>query len=60
MAYTVGIENGDKLSPDELDELGFNRQAKTHQDVMISDQNTTVIADGKTLIENGAWVKELA
>ena len=60
MAYTVGIENGDKLSPDELDDLGFNRQAKTHQDVMISDENTTVLADGKTLIENGAWVKELA
>ena len=58
MAYTVGIENGDKLAPDELDELGFNRQAKTHQDVMISDESTTVLADGKEIIVDGAWVEE--
>jgi aminopeptidase len=58
MAYTVGIENGDKLDPDELDELGFNRQAKTHQDVMISDESTTVLADGKEVIVDGAWVEE--
>lgn len=60
MAYTVGIENGDKLPPDELDKLGFNRQAKTHQDVMISDESTTVLADGKEVIVDGAWVPELA
>lgn len=58
MAYTIGIENGDKLSPDELDKLGFNRQAKTHQDVMISDESTTVLADGQEVIVDGAWVAE--
>ena len=60
MAYTVGIQNGDKISEAELDELGFNRQAKTHQDVMISDENTTVLADGEEVIVGGAWVKALA
>lgn len=60
MAYTVGIQDGDKLTSDKLDKIGFNRQAKTHQDVMISDQNTTVLADGKAVIENGEWIKELA
>lgn len=58
MAYTVGIHDGDKLTPDQLDELGFNRQAKTHQDVMISDQSTTVLADGKEIIVDGAWLPE--
>jgi aminopeptidase len=57
MAYTVGIENGDKLAPEELDSLGFNRQAKTHQDVMISDESTTVLADGQEVIVDGAWVE---
>lgn len=56
MAYTVGIENGDRLLPDELDELGFNRKAKTHQDVMISDENTNVFGDGQPLLVNGRWV----
>ena len=60
MAYTVGIEQGDKLAPEELDKLGFNRQAKTHQDVMISDDNTTVLADGEPIIVDGAWVDALA
>ena len=59
MAYTVGIENGDKLAPQELDKLGFNRQAKTHQDVMISDEHTTVLADGKEIIVGGRWVDSL-
>lgn len=60
MAYTIGIHDGDILGPKELDELGFNRQAKTHQDVMISDENTTVLADGREVIVDGHWVKELA
>jgi len=60
MAYTVGIEDGDQLPPDRLDEIGFNRKAKTHQDVMISDETTTVKADGKTILEAGRWVGELA
>jgi aminopeptidase len=59
MAYTVGIHGGDLLRPDELDQLGFNRQAKTHQDVMISDQSTTVLADGREVIVDGAWVDGL-
>lgn len=56
MAYTVGIRDGDQLDPDRLDELGFNRQAKTHQDVMISDESTTVLADGKEILVDGSWV----
>lgn len=60
MAYTVGIQNGDRLSPEELDKIGFNRNAKTHQDVMISDRSTTVLADGKEIIVDGAWVDGLA
>ncbi|MGE0494236.1 MAG: aminopeptidase [Vulcanimicrobiota bacterium] len=56
MAYTVGIREGDKLDPERLDELGFNRQAKTHQDVMISDESTTVLADGKEILVDGSWV----
>lgn len=60
MAYTVGIQNGDRLSPEELDKIGFNRNAKTHQDVMISDSTTTVLADGKEIIVDGAWVDGLA
>ena len=59
MAYTVGIHDGDKLTPSELDELGFNRQAKTHQDVMISDEKTTVLADGREILVDGSWVEEL-
>ena len=60
MAYTVGIENGDQLAPERLDEIGFNRKAKTHQDVMISDETTTVRADGRVILEQGRWVGELA
>lgn len=60
MAYTVGIQDGDTLSEAQLDELGFNQRAKTHQDVMISDENTTVLADGKEILVGGAWVKSLA
>ena len=60
MAYTVGIEDGDQLPPEKLDEIGFNRKAKTHQDVMISDETTTVRADGEVILENGRWVGELA
>lgn len=60
MAYTVGVENGDQLSPEELDRIGFNRKAKTHQDVMISDEDTTVYADGKEILVQGRWVEGLA
>lgn len=60
MAYTVGIEDGDQLAPEVLDELGFNRRAKTHQDVMISDETTTVYADGKEILVEGRWIGELA
>lgn len=56
MAYTVGIENGDRLSAERLDELGFNHKAKTHQDVMISDESTSVFADGVKVISDGKWV----
>ena len=56
MAYTVGIEDGDQLPPEKLDEIGFNRKAKTHQDVMISDESTTVYADGKEILVQGRWV----
>lgn len=59
MAYTIGIHSGDQKSPEELDRLGFNRQAKTHQDVMISDRTTTVLADGQEIIVDGQWVPEL-
>jgi aminopeptidase len=60
MAYTVGVENGDQLSPEELDRIGFNRRAKTHQDVMISDEGTTVYGDGKEILVQGRWVPEFA
>jgi aminopeptidase len=59
MAYTAGLENGDRLGPERLDELGFNRAAKTHQDVMISDQSTCVYADGRPLLLDGRWVDAL-
>lgn len=60
MAYTVGIEDGDQLPGERLDEIGFNRKAKTHQDVMISDETTSVRADGRLILEQGRWVGELA
>lgn len=60
MAYTVGIEDGDLLPPEQLDSIGFNRRAKTHQDVMISDETTTVYADGKEILVKGSWLGELA
>ena len=60
MAYTVGIENGDQLAPDVLDEIGFNRRAKTHQDVMISDEGTNVYADADPILLAGRWVGSLA
>lgn len=56
LAYTVGLENGDGLAPEQLDELGCNRNARTHQDIMISDQNTTVLGDDQELLVNGRWV----
>ncbi len=58
MAYTVGLDRGDDLTPQQLDQLGFNRQAKTHQDVMISDETTTVFADDQPILVEGAWVAE--
>lgn len=60
MAYTVGIERGDELPPERLEELGFNQRARTHQDIMISDENTTVYADGKEILARGSWVAELS
>lgn len=60
MAYTVGIQKGDQLPPEQLDEIGFNRKAKTHQDVMISDETTTVYADGKEIMVKGRWIGDLA
>lgn len=60
MAYTVGIQDGDRLPPERLDEIGFNRRAKTHQDVMISDETTTVLADGQEILRDGKWVGDLA
>ncbi len=56
MAYTVGLENGDQLAAEELDALGCNRNSRTHQDVMISDDQTTVLGDGQELMVNGRWV----
>lgn len=56
MAYTNGVADGDKLTGTELDALGANRDARTHHDVMISDEETSVFADGKELLVNGSWV----
>lgn len=56
MAYTNGLADGASLTGTQLDELGANRDARTHHDVMISDDTTNVYADGKELLVNGRWV----
>jgi aminopeptidase len=56
MAYTVGLDQGDRLAAEELDALGCNRNSRTHQDIMISDDQTTVLGDGQELLVRGRWV----
>lgn len=61
--YESAIYGGPQMSPEELAAVGCN-DSKTHHDVMISDENTTVKAtfdagvvgtEEITLIENGHW-----
>jgi len=59
LAYTMGLESGERLEPEDLDALGCNRRARTHQDVMISDETTQVLGDDQPLLVDGRWIEEL-
>lgn len=59
-AYKFCIADGDKMSTEELAEIGFN-ESSVHRDMMISSDEVDVVAktaDGNevVLIKNGAWV----
>jgi aminopeptidase len=61
-AYEVGLIGGRQMSPTELAEHGYNH-SKTHQDVMISNEEVSVHAitySGKEipLLERGSWKPE--
>ena len=60
LAYMVGLEGGEQAAAEELDALGCNRGAKTHQDVMISDETTQVFGDDLPLLVDGRWVEDFA
>jgi aminopeptidase len=58
-AYTMCVEGGRDMSPTELDAIGCNR-SKKHEDIMISDEYTRVIARtreglNEVLIASGFW-----
>lgn len=61
-AYAAALRNGQQRRRSDLEALGMN-DSKTHQDVMISDEETTLVArcagGGEVvLIERGAWTAD--
>jgi aminopeptidase len=58
-AYLSQLEGGTKMSKEEQEAVGCNFSNK-HDDMMISDENTTVTAHSRTgekvvIIQDGAW-----
>lgn len=63
-AYPAALWDGPRMTPDELEALGCN-ESDTHQDMMISDESTTVfgkLENGSSviLLEKGLWTSEFA